>query len=122
MLDLFDHFTGDVGIVFDKRQVDPHDTKAMITDGRWTFGYDLPPEKCVGEYTGMMIFNTSASAKFFAMLEERINTVNQQYIYNLLMVLQDHGLRITPLYCQPDTRIEIDYPEELVKARGMDIH
>ena len=121
VLDLFDHFTGDVGLVFDKKQVDSHDTKAMFVDGRWTFGPDLPADKVVGELTGMMIFSKSASAKFFAMLEERISTINQQYVYNLLMVLQDQGLNITPLYCQPDTRIEIDYPEELVKARRMDI-
>lgn len=119
LLDLFKDFNEDIGVVVEKKDCDSEDVKTVIRNSKIYFGKELPAAKAVGELTGLMIFSKKASENFFTLLNERITEFENKYVFHLLMLLQERGMIITPLYCKHNSRIEIDYAEDLDKARLM---
>ena len=119
VLDMFENFDSDVGVIIERKKCDDEDVKTVIKDEKLFFGKQFAPDEAVGELTGLMIFNEKASKRAFEILEERIAELKDRYVFHLLMILQEEGFEIRPLYCESSKRIEIDYPKDHAKANEL---
>ena len=103
-------FKGDIGVLVERKVCDEEDVKVIVTEDKLFFGKDLSSSDAVGELTGLMVFSERSSKILFDLLDGRIDDVEQQYLFQFLMVLQERGVHISPIYCDSGLRIEIDFP------------
>jgi choline kinase len=80
-------------------------------------GKDIELEKATGEFTGILKVGKKANRKVFDAIENvlkqgRLNA----YFTDVLMELKKEEFPLTLVYTNPNPRIEIDYPEDLVRA------
>jgi choline kinase len=83
-------------------------------------GKNIELEKATGEFTGIMKIEKKASKKFFDFIEKVLKQGKlNAYLTDVLMELRKEKLPLTHIYTNPHPRIEIDYPEDLMKAKSI---
>ena len=112
---------GSIVACVEKKDCDAEDSKVIIKNNKIVkMGKDIELEKATGEFTGIMKIEKNANKKIFDTIEKvlkqgRLNA----YLTDVLMELKKEGYSLTLFYTNPRPRIEIDYPEDLMKAKGI---
>ncbi|MEA2037293.1 MAG: phosphocholine cytidylyltransferase family protein [Nanoarchaeota archaeon] len=114
---------GQVLVSVELKKCDEEDVKAVIKlDKIIKMSKEVPIEEASGEFTSLIKIPKESSKAFFEEIEEFIKLGSQnKYIANIVMFLQDRGFDVKPVYTN-HPRIEVDYPEDLEKAREMFRH
>jgi len=110
---------GDIVICVQKKKCDAEDSKVVIKNNRiMSMGKDIKRDIATGEFMGMMKVNKKSAAKFFngvdsVLKQGRLNG----YVTDVLTMLSKKGLRLSMVYTGSRPYIEIDTPEDLMKAK-----
>jgi choline kinase len=112
---------GDIAVCVEKKNCDEEDSKVIIKNHKIVnMGKNIELEKANGEFVGIMKVRKKANRKAFDAIEKvlkqgRLNA----YMTDVLMELKKERFPLTIFYTNPHPRIEIDYPEDFVKAKGI---
>lgn len=105
----------------DIKKCDEEDMKVIIKDNIVVdMSKKIPLSEATGEYTGLTYFPVAASPAFFDLIAASLEQGSKnQYIAQMLLLLQQQGSALIPMYTEGLPRIEIDYPEDLETARKL---
>jgi choline kinase len=112
---------GDIVVCVEKKNCDVEDSKVIIKNNKIEeMGKDIELEKATGEFTGILKIEKEACVKVFDTIEKVLKQGKlNAYLTDVLMELKKDKFPLTLVYTNPHPRIEIDYPEDLMKAKGM---
>ena len=112
---------GSIVVCVEEKDCDVEDSKVIVKNNKIVeMSKDIELEKATGEFTGILKIDKLANKKVFDAIE---NVLKQgklnAYLTDVLMELEKDGFPLTLVYTNPHPRIEIDYPEDLMKAKGI---
>ena len=112
---------GGIVVCVEKKSCDVEDSKVIIENNRIVrMGKNIELEKATGEFTGILKIEKKANKKVFDTIEKVLKQGKlNAYLTDVLMELKKDKFPLTLVYTNPHPRIEIDYPEDLMKAKGM---
>ncbi|MEK6969039.1 MAG: phosphocholine cytidylyltransferase family protein [Nanoarchaeota archaeon] len=109
---------GDIAVLIELKQCDDEDMKVIIDEHKITqMSKNIPCNLANGEYTGITLFSKKSSKTLFTEIEDSLQIKNSQYLAEILLLMQQKGHHLNPIYSENIPRIEIDYPEDLKKAQ-----
>ncbi len=109
---------GDIKVLIELKQCDDEDMKVVINGYKIiNMSKNIPCNLANGEYTGITLFSKKSSKTLFTEIEKSLQTKNSQYLAEILLLMQQKGYHLKPIYSENIPRIEIDYPEDLKKAQ-----
>ena len=105
----------------DIKRCDEEDMKIIIKEGLIIdISKKISIMEATGEYTGLTYFPADASGAFFNLIEQYLKQESKnQYVAQMLLLLQHKGFKPVPIYTEGLPRIEIDYPEDLDLAQEL---
>lgn len=105
----------------DLKQCDEEDMKVIIKDETIIdMSKKIPLHQASGEYTGLTYFPSVASVTFFELVDKSLKQRSKnQYVAQMLLLLQHQGFKLVPMYTKGLPRIEIDYPQDLEDAQKL---
>ena len=112
---------GGIVVCVEKKSCDVEDSKVIIENNRIVrMGKNIELEKATGEFTGILKIEKKANKKVFDTIEKVLKQGKlNAYLTDVLMELKKDKFPLTLVYTNPHPRIEIDYPEDLMKAKGI---
>jgi len=115
---------GDIILGVQKKKFDDEDSKALINNGEVIkMGKKLRPisdGETIAEYVHIAKFSGNSSKVFFDNVEKLIKSgENNAYMMDALNNTIKNGIKIVPAYSDGIQRTEIDFIEDLKKARKM---
>ena len=110
---------GGIVVCVEKKSCDVEDSKVIIENNRIVkMGKNIELEKATGEFTGILKIEKKASKKVFDTIEKVLKQGKlNAYLTDVLMELKKERFPLVLSYTNPHPRIEIDYPEDLEKAK-----
>jgi len=98
---------------------DEEDFKAIIKNDKIVaMSKEIPLHQASGEFTAMVRVPKEASMAFFEETEKFIQDGGtKKYIADIVMFLQNRNFEVRPVYTNGLPRIEIDFPQDLERAR-----
>ena len=83
-------------------------------------GKNIELEKATGEFTGILKIEKKANSKVFDTIEKVLKQGKlNAYLTDVLTELKKEKFPLTLVYTNPHPRIEIDYPEDFMKAKSI---
>ena len=110
---------GGIVVCVEKKSCDVEDSKVIIENNRIVrMGKNIELEKATGEFTGILKIEKKANKKVFDTIEKVLKQGKlNAYLTDVLMELKKERFPLVLSYTNPHPRIEIDYPEDLEKAK-----
>lgn len=101
------------------KECDEEDYKVILKDGAIVaMSKNIPTNEADGEFTAMIKVGDAASYQFFENVEFALNNeTDEEYVADMILKLQDQGFAVKPVFSNTYPRIEIDFKEDLEKAR-----
>jgi choline kinase len=112
---------GDIVVCVEKKKCDKEDYKVIVENNKIVeMGKNIEMERATGEFIGLAKIEKKASKLVFDKVEQFLKRGKlNAYMGDVLMELRKEKLPLTIVYTNPHPRIEIDYPEDLMKAKGI---
>ena len=112
---------GSIIVCVEKKKCDEEDSKVIIKNNKIVkMGKNIELEKATGEFTGILKIEKKANSKVFDTIEKVLKQGKlNAYLTDVLMELEKDGFPLTLVYTNPHPRIEIDYPEDFMKAKSI---
>ena len=112
---------GSIVVCVEKKNCDVEDSKVIIKNNKIVkMGKNIELEKATGEFTGILKIEKKANGKVFDTIEKVLKQGKlNAYLTDVLMALKKERFPLVLSYTNPHPRIEIDYPEDLMKAKGI---
>ena len=112
---------GNIVVCVEKKNCDEEDSKVIIKKDKIVgMGKNIELKKATGEFTGIMKVEKNANKRIFETIEKVLKQGKlNAYLTDVLMELRNEKLPLTHIYTNPYPRIEIDYPEDFVKAKSI---
>jgi CDP-L-myo-inositol myo-inositolphosphotransferase len=112
---------GSIVVCVEKKNCDVEDSKVIIKNNKIVkMGKNIELEKATGEFTGILKIEKKANSKVFDTIEKVLKQGKlNAYLTDVLMALKKERFPLVLSYTNPHPRIEIDYPEDLMKAKGI---
>ena len=110
---------GGIVVCVEKKSCDVEDSKVIIENNRIVrMGKNIELEKATGEFTGILKIEKKANKKVFDTIEKVLKQGKlNAYLTDVLMELKKDKFPLVLSYTNQHPRIEIDYPEDLMKAK-----
>ena len=112
---------GGIVVCVEKKSCDVEDSKVIIENNRIVrMGKNIELEKATGEFTGILKIEKKANKKVFDTIEKVLKQGKlNAYLTDVLTELKKEKFPLTLVYTNPHPRIEIDYPEDFMKAKSI---
>jgi len=110
---------GSIVVCVEKKNCDVEDSKVIIKNNKIVkMGKNIELEKATGEFTGILKVEKKANSKVFDTIEKVLKQGKlNAYLTDVLMELKKERFPLVLSYTNQHPRIEIDYPEDLMKAK-----
>jgi L-glutamine-phosphate cytidylyltransferase len=112
---------GGVVVCVENKNCDEEDSKVIIRNNKIVkMGKNIELEEATGEFTGIMKVEKNANKKIFDTIEKVLKQGKlNAYLTDVLMELKRENFPLALVYTNPNPRIEIDYPEDLINAKSI---
>ena len=112
---------GDIVICVEKKKCDKEDYKVIVENNKIVeMGKNIEMERATGEFIGLAKIEKKASKLVFDKVEQFLKRGKlNAYMGDVLMELRKEKLPLAIVYTNPHPRIEIDFPEDFEKAKGI---
>ena len=112
---------GSIVVCVEKKNCDEEDSKVIIKNNKIVkMGKNIELEKATGEFTGILKIEKKANSKVFDTIEKVLKQGKlNAYLTDVLTELKKEKFPLTLVYTNPHPRIEIDYPEDFMKAKSI---
>lgn len=110
----------DVVVMYEKKErYDEEDSKLSIVDGKVVrMGKNLSAEETSGEFGHMIKFSKEGSKALFDEIERFLARGDTNtYLMDVINAVIERGILVTPADIEGLAKIDIDFPEELERAR-----
>jgi len=115
---------GDIAIGVDRKPCNEEHSKVLVENGQVVeMAKTIVCGEATGEFAHIAKFSKEGSKAFFDVIEETLAEKDARaYMMDALNKVRDKGLVMLPVYTDGYARIEIDFIEDLEKARKMVFH